>query len=290
MNVEGVAGSAGFASAGGGRRDDRVLPATWWTAVVVTPILITAGVLLFFFPGDTAELWAWTINPPLTALVVGAGYLSGAVFFARGASQRRWHVMALGFLAATVLTVLLLTATIVHWDRFNHDHPAFWAWLSIYVVTPVLLPTLWALNRRRDPGLSIEAGAVVPGRVRAVLGTIGTLQLAVALVLFVDTSLADRLWPWPLSPLTARTIMAFVAFIGVMLAGFAFERRWDALRLLVDSAALGLALVALGVLRSYEDLTASPAVNALFLTLVLAVTVALVAVRFTVHESDHGAS
>jgi hypothetical protein len=263
-------------------RDDRVLPATWWTALLVTPILVVAGIILFFFPGDTEDLWAWPIDPPLTALAVGGGYLSGAVFFARAVAARRWHVMALGFPAASVLTVLLLAATVLHWDRFSHDHPAFWAWLVIYVVTPVLLPALWFANRRYDPGIEEHAGPTVPDPVRRAVGAVGAVQLVVALAFFARPSLAADTWPWPLSPLTARTISAFLAFIAVLLLSFLVERRWSALALLVDSAALGLALVAIGVARSPEDLTGTTVANAVFVVLLVGAVVALAAVRLTV--------
>lgn len=265
--------------------DDRLLAATRWTAAAVVPILVAAGVILYGFPRDTADLWAWPIKPPLTALVIGGGYLSGAVFFARAVRAGRWHMMALGLPAATVLTTLLLVATILHWSLFNHDHVAFWAWLFVYVVTPVLLPALWLLNRRHDPGAASGAIPVVPGWTRAVVAAAGAVQLVVALALFVRPSLAERYWPWPLSPLTTRTLSAFLAFIAVLLLGFLFERRWTALRLLVDSAALGLVLVGVGVVRAYGDLTVSTLGRVTFLAVLAGFVLGLLAVRLTVRHS-----
>jgi hypothetical protein len=256
--------------------------------VLVTPILVAAGVILFVFPHHTEDLWAWPINPPLTAMAVGGGYLAGSVFFARAAWHRRWHMMAHGFPAATVLTVLLLAATLLHWDRFTHGHVSFWAWLAVYLVTPLLLPTVWYLNRRHDPGAVVSDG-LVPRSIGMLVGALGATQLVIAVAFFVHPPLAERLWPWTLSPLTARTISAFLAFIAVLLLTLSFERRWSALRLLVDSAALGLALVAVGVLRSYDDLTGGPAANATFLVILIGVVVALVAVRFTVRRPESAA-
>lgn len=265
--------------------DDRLLRATRWTAVAVVPILVAAGVILYGFPGDTADLWAWPIKPRLTALVIGGGYLSGAVFFARAVRSGRWHMMALGLPAATVLTTLLLVATILHWKLFTHDHVAFWAWLVVYVVTPVLLPALWLVNRRHDPGPGTDPGPVVPGWTRAVLATTGAVQLVVALAFFIRPSLTERYWPWTLSPLTARTLSAFLAFIAVLLLGFVVERRWTALRLLVDSAALGLTLVGIGVLRADGDLTVSTPGRVAFLVVLAAFVLGLLAVRLTVRDA-----
>ena len=63
---------------------------------------------------------------------------------------------------------MLLAVTILHWDVFNHDHVSFWAWLLLYVATPVLLPVLWATNRRTDPRRLAEGDVRVPARVRVV--------------------------------------------------------------------------------------------------------------------------
>lgn len=259
-------------------RDDRMLPATRWTARLVVPILVAAGVILTAFPADTDDLWAWTIAPPVTSLAVGGGYLAGAVFFVRGLLDGRWHAVALGFVAASVLTVLLLAATLLHWDRFHHGHVSFWAWLAVYLVTPVLLPAIWLRNRRHDPGAAPDE-VTVPVPVARVVGALGAVQLGVALVLFASPSVAVDVWPWMLTPLTARTISAFLAFIAVMLLGFLVERRWSALRLLVESAALGLALVLLGVARRNGDLTGSTVEEVGFFVLLAGVVLVLVALR-----------
>lgn len=247
-------------------RDDRVLPLTRWTAWAVVPVLLAGGVLLYGFPADTERLWAWPVAPPLTAMAMGGGYLAGAAFFARAAARGRWHEMAVGFVGASVLSVLLLAATLLHWDRFTHGHPAFWGWLGVYLAAPVVLPLVWWRNRRHDPGP--DGSQSVPERLRRGVGSLGAALLAVAAGVFAAPDAAARLWPWAVSPLTARSLSAFVAFIAVALAAFAVEPRWSALRLHVDSAALGLALVGVGALRAPGDLDAgTPATLAFALLL-----------------------
>ena len=73
------------------RRDDRVLRSTRLTAALLVPILVTAAVILYLFPDDTERLFAWPIRPRATALVMGAGYLTGAYFFGRLALASLWH-------------------------------------------------------------------------------------------------------------------------------------------------------------------------------------------------------
>ena len=238
-----------------GWRDDRVLATTWWVALLVTPILAAAGVILYVFPLETERLWAWPMGPEMTALAVGGGYAAGAVLFLRSLRERAWHHIGLVFPVATVLTVLLLGATLRHWELFSHGHVSFWAWLVVYLVTPVLLPAVWLRNRRHDPGVPAPGTPLVPRWVRSVVGSVGVAQVLVALAFYVRPDLGLALWPWDVSPLTTRTLAAFLAFIGAMWLAFLFESRWSALRLHVESATLGLALVAVGALRAPGDCT-----------------------------------
>ncbi len=62
--------------------DDRVYPLTRWVAGAVIPFLLLAFVILYFLPGSSGRFFAWDINPAMTAMFMGAGYLGGAYFFA----------------------------------------------------------------------------------------------------------------------------------------------------------------------------------------------------------------
>lgn len=234
-------------------RDDALLPATRVTAWIVAPFLLAAGCILYLFPDRTAQLWAWPIDPPMSALAIGGGYLAGAVLFLRALRAGRWHQLAVGLVAATVLASLLLLATVLHWDKFMHGHVSFWSWALLYAVTPPALPLLWGANRRRDPG-PVATPTVGPV-VRRVVATFGAGLLAVALLLFVRPALVIDSAPWVLTPLTVRTISAFLAFLSVSGLAFLVEARWSALRLHIETSALGLAFVGLGALRATGDFT-----------------------------------
>ncbi len=143
--------------------DDRVLPATRAAAAIVTVVLAAAGVILYAFPADTARLWAWEMNPRTTTMAVGGGYLAGARFFIRAWREQRWHVVGLAFLAAWLLTTLLLLATLLHWPNFSHGHVSFWTWLVVYAITPVLLPWLWWRNHHHDPRDEVDSAATSDG-------------------------------------------------------------------------------------------------------------------------------
>ena len=93
--------------------DDRVLKATRVISIVIIPVLTAAFVILFVFPTRTRQLWAWEMRPTMTAMVMGAGYLSGAYFFYRAATVGQWHRIALGFVAVTGFAGILALVTVV---------------------------------------------------------------------------------------------------------------------------------------------------------------------------------
>ena len=97
--------------------------------------------------------------------------------------------MHLGFLPITAFTAFLGVATFVYWDRFDHDHVAFWLWTGLYVTTPLLVPLAWLRNRRTDPGtLESADDHYLPQGVRSVLKAAGLLQFAIAAALLMSPS------------------------------------------------------------------------------------------------------
>jgi hypothetical protein len=230
------------------------------TALVVAPVLLAAFVILFGFPDRTEQLFAWTIRPEMTPLTMGAGYLGGCWFFVRVLTAHEPHRLVGGFAAATAFTILLGIATILHWDRFNHGHVSFWTWAGLYALAPVLLAWLTIANwrsLRRDPGPS---GPVVPSPLRWALALVGAAQLTIAIVFFAAPGLADDALPWTLTPLTARTLSAFVAFTGVLLLWPLVDDRWASIEIGLEAVAVGLTATGIGALRARDDFT-GPAVS-----------------------------
>jgi hypothetical protein len=259
------------------------LDAAIYTAWLIAPILAAAGLILYFFPSHTARLWAWPISSQLTASAIGGGYLGGAVFFARAAYTSRWESLRIVVVGASVLSTMLLIATIVHWDKFTHDNISFWAWTLLYCLTPVWLPFLFVTNERDARARAAVSprpdGTNLPLVVRRIAGAVGMAQMTLALAMFVrPTALANR-WPWHLTPLTARTLSAFLAFIAVVWLAFFVEGRWSALRLPVQSAMIGLVLVGIAAGRRHQELVGATTTRIAFALLLIGTVVAFGAVE-----------
>ena len=228
-------------------KDDRVLKATRVLGAVIVPFLLVAFSLLYLFPGDTAHWFAWSIKPRMTPLIMGAGYIAGAYFFLRVVTASHWHRVHLGFLPVTAFTIFMAIATFSHLDKFDKDHVAFWIWVVLYVVTPVLVPLTWLRNRATDPGTLEADDRYLPPRVRAAVGAVGAAQSAVAAVLLLSPSTMIDIWPWTLTPLTAQVLGGWFALPGVVAIMMALDGRWSAIRITLESQVLGIALILLGV-------------------------------------------
>ena len=204
-------------------RDDRILPETRWLAAFIIPFLVAAFVLLYVWPNDTGRRFRpGRSNPPRTQSCWPAAY-AGAPF-TRVVQAQQWHLIKLGFLPVTAFASLLGIATILHWDRFNHSHVSFFAWAALYFTTPFLVIAVWLRNRRTDPAVAESNEVVIPQLIRLVIGVVGVGTLAVSLLLFLRPDLMIRLWPWMLTPLTARVVGAMFALPAVVGLGIAGQR------------------------------------------------------------------
>lgn len=234
-------------------RDGRVLPVTRWVARFIIPFLAAAFLVLYGLPGQTTTYFAWTIRPEMTPIVMGAGYGAGVYFFYRVSTVDEWHTVAPVFLGIATFTWLMAIATVLHWENFNHSHFTFDLWVVLYAVTPVLIPAIWALNRRTDSEEPRAGEPRLPRAVRLVGGGIGGLVTVSALALFAAPELMIEAWPWTVSPFTARILAGWFALLGVVNGLVVLDPRWSAARILVQSQLLGFGLVLLGVVRVWDN-------------------------------------
>jgi len=252
---------ASQAGHGSGLRDARILPEVRSTAIVVILVLLVTVGVLYGFPERTGELFAWKINPQMSAIFLGAGYGGGAWFFVRVALASRWHTVANIFLPTTIFVWLMLAATLLHFDKFSKDTLAFNLWFVIYLITPIWVPFLWYRNRVRDPHVVEPGDIVVPRSVRVASATIGVVALIFAAVLFALPqfgSAALNIWPWQLTPLTARVIAAAISFPAAAWVMLARDHRWSAWRIPLEVQLVALGLTLLGVPRYWGNFSGNP--------------------------------
>jgi hypothetical protein len=185
-------------------------------------LALSAGVLLYLLSGNTDDTFSWTIKPSITAAFLGGAYWAAFVLFAWSARQSLW-VRARPFVAPVALiAVLLLTATLLHDDKFHKDSFFGWFWIVAYIVVPPALAlALW--RQSRAPGAPEPPRTPLPAPLRAVLVFEALVLAGVGIALFVSPDSADSLWPWLLTPLTARATGAFLTGFGAA----ALQAAWE---------------------------------------------------------------
>lgn len=240
---------------------------TRWVALAILPFLAVAVFLLYGFPARTGELFAWPIDPPLSAYLLASAYLGGIWFFVRVVAEPRWHRVTHGFPAVVVFAGGLLIATLLHLDRFSHNL-SFVVWVILYATTPVVIAVLGFAQRRQDPGFRDVADIAVPRGIRLTLAVIGGLAFLAGATLFVAPALAADSWAWTLTPLTGRVTGAVLTLTGVVNAAMLWDERWSAFRILFQAQLISLFAIALSLIVRRDDLIWDRPLTPLFIALV----------------------
>ena len=197
--------------------------------VAIASVIFWLGLSLFVFPTHTDDLFAWTIQPPLTAAFLGASYWASTTLAVACASERDWargRAFAAPYLVAGFV---LLWVTLVHIDRFHMDAVTGWAWLVLYAVFP---PSVLVLLGRqlRTPGTEPARSVPIPGPLMLLLALQGVAMVALGTALVIAPVDAASLWPWQVTPLTGRAIGTFVLAQGVLALTVCRERDWSRAR------------------------------------------------------------
>jgi hypothetical protein len=247
--------------------DDRVLPVTRWVAMAIIPFLVIAAVLLFAFPTRTGELFAWPIDPPLSAFVLASAYVGGIWFFVGVARAKAWHRVRHGFPAVVAFAGAFLIATLLHLDRFSQNL-SFFAWITLYATTPFVIAALAIAQHRRDPRVPADLDVDVPLFARVGLALIGGAALLVGAAMFMFPEAAAGVWAWRLTPLTAQVTGSVLSLTGVVNVALLVDARWSAFRLLFAAQLISLAAIVVSVLVRWSDLLWDRAFTPVFLMLV----------------------
>jgi hypothetical protein len=221
--------------------------------IVAGALVFLAGVQLFVLSEHTDRYFAWTIDVPLTAAFLGAGYWASVALEWLAAREATWARARIAVPAVFVFTVLTLVATLVHLDLFHLDgdnslltRTVTWAWLAIYVFVPLAMLVLIVTQLQRS-GEDSPRGRPLPYWMRIVLSVQAAVLLGLGVALFVEPERSASLWPWALTPLTGRAVAAWLLGVAVAAVHTVWENDAHRVRVAFASyAALGvLQLVAL---------------------------------------------
>jgi hypothetical protein len=204
----------------------------WWLWID-SFLVLSAGIQLFVLTEQTDRFFAWTINPPITAAFLGASYWGGLALVFLSSRERLWTNARPSVPGIWLFTVLTLAATLLHLGRFHMNSPFGWVWLAVYVAVPLALPVLFY---RQQFGVKLPDPPrlyPLPGWLRISLIIMSAILVLVGIALFAVPEVVSPIWPWMLTPLTARAVAAWLIGIGAVIVNVLWEadlrRAWVAL-------------------------------------------------------------
>ncbi len=182
-------------------------------------LAVVAGPILFLFPDDTGTYFAWHIGNALTPSFMGANYLAGAGAFL-AARWNRWGPARVILPSIVVFAVTQLVATLLHLDVLDWSHPVAYAWLAVYIVSPIGAVAVLVMELRRSR-LPVTTGVPLPSMASPLMILFAAASLLVGGMLFVAPDTMGDVWPWALTPLAGRIIGGWylsAAALQIMLA------------------------------------------------------------------------
>jgi hypothetical protein len=205
-----------------------LLPATRALLIASTVLTGLGFGALYVLSETTDRSFAWTIQPPLTAAFLGAGYGAGLILVVLALRDGQWMHARLPLYTILVFVGLTVVPTLLHFDRL-HISPEFadtsgpmakgaaWFWLAVYIGLPVLMIPILLLQERAS-GIDPPNLHPVPGRLRIALVVESVLLVFPGLFMFAAPETAAMLWPWQLTPFTSRVVAAWLIAFGVTAA------------------------------------------------------------------------
>jgi hypothetical protein len=198
---------------------------------IASILVLSIGSSLYFLSEKTDLYFSWTVNPPLTAAFLGAGYLASFILEFLSARESLWARARPAIPGVWVFTLLTLIITLIHLDRFHFDSPVLitkvgtWVWLFVYLSVPIVMGLLWILQVRQ-PGIDPERKFALPAWFRYTLIVQGAIMLLFGGMLVLTPTTMSPLWPWQLSALTARAIGAWGVGVGIIALQTSLENDW----------------------------------------------------------------
>ncbi len=218
-------------------------PGMRWMLYIASGLVFIVGIQLFIGSEFTDRFFAWTVKPSLTAAFLGGAYWASFSLEWLAARQGIWARARIAVPAVLTFTTLTLIATLLHLDKFHLNSPnpetvlATWAWIVVYAGVPGAM-SLLLLGQLRAPGVDPPRRLPMPRPIAGGLGLAGAALIGLGMALFLAPTATLGLWPWLLTPLTARAVGAWLIGLGIAMVHAAWEADWERVR----PAMIGLAV------------------------------------------------
>ncbi|MDZ4771586.1 MAG: hypothetical protein SGI72_00490 [Planctomycetota bacterium] len=191
-------------------------PVRLWLAVEVC-FGVAAVLAIGVSPQDAATNFAWPIRPTVMAAVLGAFYITTAPLFLLPLFARRWEMIRVMILPAALFCAVQLLATFLHWEKFNVDSRPFAVWFASYVLPPPILVAAYIWQQRIVSVGAAASGNALPRWLRTLCLACGGSITSIGVIGFAFPQLLITRFAWTLTPLTTRSLCAWMILVGTLL-------------------------------------------------------------------------
>jgi hypothetical protein len=226
-------------------------PLRLWLAVEVL-FGVGAVIAVGLSPADTETNFAWPIQPVVMAAVLGAFYITSAPLFLLPLFARRWEMIRAMILPTALFSTVQLTATFLHWDKFSVGTTPFYVWFASYLLPPPIFVAAYLWHQSKVSSSSSDPNNPLPLWLKRLLVGIGGFLTIAAVLVFFFPNLLIPVFPWQLTPLTARSLSGWLIAIGTLMLMLSLENDRTRARLATPMLILVLPALLLQMLR-YAD-------------------------------------
>jgi len=197
-------------------------PLRAWFAVEV---LFGVGAVLSIglSPADTQTNFAWPIQSVVMAAVLGGFYITSAPLFFLPLLAKRWEMIRTMILPTALFSTMQLVATIIHWDKFSVGSIPFYVWFASYLLPPPIFISGYLWHQRRTASRFGSSEDPLPVWLNRLLIICGGLLTIGAILVFIFPALLIPIFPWQLTPLTARSFSAWLIAVGTLMLSMSRE-------------------------------------------------------------------
>lgn len=201
-------------------------PIAWplraWFAVEV---LFGVGAVLSIglSPADTETNFAWPIQSVVMAAVLGGFYITSAPLFLLPLFAKRWEMIRVMILPTALFSTVQLAATFLHWDKFSVGTTPFYVWFASYLLPPPIFVGGYLWHQRQAASHPSASNDPHPGWLHQLLIIGGGMLVVVAILAFFFPSSLIGVFPWPLTPLTSRSLSGWLVAAGTIMLSMSRE-------------------------------------------------------------------
>jgi hypothetical protein len=162
-------------------------------------MVMLAGILLTLFPMDTETWFAWTINSPLSAALLGANYWGGFFLAFMAAREQVWVRARVALPGWIIFSSLTCIPTFMNLSYYHFDSWTGWTWVILYIAIPLVFGILLFFQLRARKSPDPPRIYPLPEWLRKPFFALSLIVFVFGLALLLAPAQAAPIWPWPLT-------------------------------------------------------------------------------------------